>query len=225
MSDTDAHCIYKAKRSDTPTQDAWDLTVIAGVKNKRGYMDDETGTDALFAFPIDIALGSNNQLIVADCGNDAIRTIDLIGGGVKTIFKGERRYDTRTLSNQKFSPVQRMRAFMQIGNIRNARGDDNRNQAQAAFKVVGVIRVLHTIMTYLSPVFKWRAQLKPGDLCDAEDSGPINYPTRWFEAVVVPSDLANPNLLKIHFKGWKPRFDEIISRWSSRIQHPHTRVK
>lgn len=238
IADTDAHCIYKAVRrkrkkkkgsGGTATsggagynsQFQWVLSLMCGEKGTRGCQDHRQGRRALFAFPIDIALDAKrNRLYVADSGNDALRMVHTITSKVTTLAKGARKLGSNEVTAERFSPVQRMRTFMQIGILRDAVGP-----SKAAYRVVGVKCVLHNIMTFLGPVFRWRLSLKPGTICDAEDSGPINYPTRWFEAVVVAITRENSNMLKVHFKGWKPRFDEYISRWSSRIQPPHTKVR
>eukprot|EP00947_MAST-08B_sp_MAST-8B-sp1_P005886 g5886.t1 len=50
----------------------------------------------------------------------------------------------------------------------------------------------------------WRASLKPGMECDAQDQ----YKT-WFEGVIVDGPDADDNFL-VHFKGWHASFDETI---------------
>jgi hypothetical protein len=51
--------------------------------------------------------------------------------------------------------------------------------------------------------------LKVGDWCDALDN--IN---NWCVAQIVEADA---NVVKVHFKGWAPKWDEVLSRASSKL--------
>jgi hypothetical protein len=70
------HCIRKVDRQGN-------VSTIAGVANQQGYLDG-VANQALFSFPIDVALDSKGNIYVADGGNYAIRKIDL-QGNVSTV--------------------------------------------------------------------------------------------------------------------------------------------
>jgi hypothetical protein len=62
----------------------------------------------------------------------------------------------------------------------------------------------------------WKRRLRVGDKIDAMDKT-----KNWFEAVVVE---VHPQSIKVHFKGWDSKWDEVIPLESERIERLHSKT-
>eukprot|EP00753_Platysulcus_tardus_P011403 PLAT3287.32.p2 GENE.PLAT3287.32~~PLAT3287.32.p2 ORF type:complete len:1011 (-),score=581.16 PLAT3287.32:1690-4506(-) len=65
-------------------------------------------------------------------------------------------------------------------------------------------------------VEEWRAELKVGDLIDAQDSE-----KKWYESLVVAVE---ETTYKVHFKGWSSKWDASIAKDSPRLLPVYTKV-
>ena len=77
----------------------------------------------------------------------------------------------------------------------------------------------HVKMTQQGNAFinKWRNGLKKGSLLDAKDTM-----GNWYKSLVI--DIKGDDI-KLHYQGWKPRWDVWLSRFSSDIAHVCTRTR
>ncbi|KAL3667771.1 hypothetical protein V7S43_007321 [Phytophthora oleae] len=71
--------------------------------------------------------------------------------------------------------------------------------------------------TTISDKDAWRYQLQTGQLIDGRDTDNV-----WYESRVVA---VSSTLVKIHYRGWTPKWDEWIERTSTRIAPLHTKVR